>query len=87
MIGEEVGVIRFRAGFPAGPLHLYKVLNKLAYAWGGRRLLRADRIDFFLGDRIFDISRARKELGYAPKVTTREAVRRTAEWYRQQGHL
>jgi nucleoside-diphosphate-sugar epimerase len=87
MIGEEVGVPRFPASLPAGPLRLYKTLNKLAYAWGGHRLPRADRIDFFLGDRVFDISRGRKELGYAPKVSLREAVRRMAEWYREQGYL
>jgi len=87
MIGEEVGVTHFPANLPATPLYLYKILNKLAYNWGGYRVPRADRIDFFLGDRVFDISRARTELDYAPKVSMREAVRRTAEWFKAQGCL
>jgi nucleoside-diphosphate-sugar epimerase len=87
MIGEDVGGPQILNGLPVVPLHLYKVLNKLIYTWSGQRLPRADRIDFFLGDRIFDISRGRMELGYAPKVNTGEAVRRTAEWFRAQGHL
>lgn len=87
MIGEEVGITRFPASLPAGPFQVYKILNKLAYTWGGHRLPRADRLDLFLGDKIFDISRGRKELGYAPKVNIREAVRRTAEWFRAQGYL
>ncbi len=87
MIGEAVGVTRFPARLPAAPLRLYNVINKLAYSWGGRRLPRADRIDFFLGDRIFDISRARTELGYAPQVSVREAARWTTEWFRTRGDL
>ena len=43
------------------------------------------RVDFFTKSRAFDITRARKELGYAPKVTLREGIRRTLEWYRSAG--
>jgi nucleoside-diphosphate-sugar epimerase len=87
MIAEEVGVTRLAAGPPVGVLHLYKIVNKFVYAWTGRRLPRADRIDFFLGDRIFDISRGRSEPGYAPKVSMREAVARMAEWFRSRHYI
>jgi dihydroflavonol-4-reductase len=87
MIGEEVGVTSFPTSLRVGPFRLYRILNACVYAWRGYRLPRADRIDFFLGDRVFDISRGRQELGYAPKVHTREAVRRTAEWFREHGYL
>ncbi len=45
------------------------------------------RVDFFTKSRAFDISRARAELGYAPKVTLREGVRRSLEWYRLKGWI
>jgi nucleoside-diphosphate-sugar epimerase len=45
------------------------------------------RVDFFTKSRAFDISRARAELGYAPKVSLREGIRRTLEWYRKAGWL
>ena len=45
------------------------------------------RVDFFTKSRAFDISRARAELGYAPKVTLREGIKRTLAWYRQAGWL
>jgi dihydroflavonol-4-reductase len=45
------------------------------------------RVDFFTKSRAFDISRARAELGYDPKVTLREGIRRTLEWYRAAGWL
>jgi nucleoside-diphosphate-sugar epimerase len=45
------------------------------------------RVDFFTKSRAFDISRARAELGYAPKVGLTEGIRRTLGWYREQGWL
>lgn len=42
------------------------------------------RVDFFRKSRAFDISRARAELGFAPKVGLREGIGRTLEWYREQ---
>lgn len=45
------------------------------------------RMDFFRKDRAFEISKAREELGFAPRVGTEEGVRRTAAWYRDQGLL
>jgi dihydroflavonol-4-reductase len=45
------------------------------------------RVDFFTKSRAFDISRARAELGYAPKVGLHEGVARTLTWYRSKGWL
>jgi len=45
------------------------------------------RVDFFTKSRAFDIARARGELGYAPKVSLREGIRRTLDWYRRAGWI
>jgi dihydroflavonol-4-reductase len=45
------------------------------------------RVDFFTKSRAFDISRARIEIGYAPRVGLREGITRTLEWYRHHGWL
>ena len=45
------------------------------------------RMDFFRKDRAFDTARAREELGFTPRIGVAEGVRRTAEWYREQGLL
>lgn len=87
MIGEEVGVTCFTANFPAAPLHVYRALDRMAVALIGRKLPRADRLAMFLGDRTFDISRARQDLGYAPRISTKDSIRRMAEWFRAQGYL
>jgi len=45
------------------------------------------RLDFFTKDRAFDISKAKKELNYNPKVPLKEGLTRTAEWYKEKGWL
>jgi dihydroflavonol-4-reductase len=45
------------------------------------------RVDFFTKSRAFDITRARAEIGFAPRVGLREGVTRTLAWYREHGWL
>jgi dihydroflavonol-4-reductase len=45
------------------------------------------RMDFFYSDSEFDTSRARRVLGWEPRVDLREGIRRTLEDYRTSGQL
>jgi nucleoside-diphosphate-sugar epimerase len=45
------------------------------------------RLDFFTKDRAFDISKAKKELNYEPKVPLKEGLTRTAQGYKEIGWL
>lgn len=45
------------------------------------------RVDWFRQNRAFDISRAKRDLGYQPRVGLDEGLRRTAQWYRKEGYL
>jgi nucleoside-diphosphate-sugar epimerase len=45
------------------------------------------RVDWFRQNRAFRIDKAKSDLGYAPKVDLDEGLRRTAEWYFQEGLL
>ncbi|MEM7021880.1 MAG: NAD-dependent epimerase/dehydratase family protein [Pseudomonadota bacterium] len=45
------------------------------------------RVDFFTKSRAFDISKARRKLGYTPAHSIPEGVERTASWYAEQGLL
>jgi dihydroflavonol-4-reductase len=45
------------------------------------------RVKFFTSNRWFDISRARTELGFVPRMRLREGIRRTLESYRQLGWI
>lgn len=45
------------------------------------------RVDWYRQNRAFDISKAKREIGYQPKVGLDEGLRRTAEWYKSEGYL
>jgi len=45
------------------------------------------RVDFFRKNRAFDISKARKELGFEPKIDLETGIKITADWYKRQGWL
>jgi nucleoside-diphosphate-sugar epimerase len=44
-------------------------------------------VDFFTKSRAFDISRARAELGFDPRVDLRQGIQRTLLWYKQHGWI
>lgn len=45
------------------------------------------RVDWFRQNRAFDISKAKRDLDWRPRVDLPEGLRRTAEWYRSEGYL
>jgi nucleoside-diphosphate-sugar epimerase len=45
------------------------------------------RVDFFRKDRAFDISKAKKELGYEPMVDLKTGIILTVEWYTEKNLL
>lgn len=45
------------------------------------------RVDWYRQNRAFKIDKAKRELGYNPKVGIDEGLRRTGEWYKKEGYL
>ena len=45
------------------------------------------RVDWYRQNRAFNISKAKRELGYQPRVGIEEGLRLTAEWYKKEGYL
>jgi sterol-4alpha-carboxylate 3-dehydrogenase (decarboxylating) len=54
-----------------------------ALSWGKKRpeLLIRERMEFILYTRTYSIKKAREVLGYAPWMDTKEAVKRSVDWY------
>jgi nucleoside-diphosphate-sugar epimerase len=87
-IAEVLGVPAPRLRLPHAPVLAAALLcEKACKKVGVEPPLYPRRVEFFLKDRAFDIAKARRELGYNPKVELREGLERTAGWYRAMGLL
>ncbi len=87
-VGRAMGVeVRIRH-YPLLPLIVAgHVCEKLCRPFGIAPPIFPRRVDWFRQNRAFDIGRARRDLGYAPRIDLDEGLRRTAEWYRSNGYL
>jgi nucleoside-diphosphate-sugar epimerase len=84
-VGSEVRIVRFpwyRAAL-AGATAI-EVVSK---AFGVKPPVFRRRLSWFKTNRAFRIDRAKRELGYQPRVCLKEGLARTALWYRKAGYL
>ncbi|MBA3295636.1 MAG: hypothetical protein H0U19_01765, partial [Acidobacteria bacterium] len=85
---DEAGVSPPRMHLPVWPFWLAGgACEAICGPLGVEPPLYRRRVDFFTKSRAFDISRARVELGYAPRVGLREGIRQTLAWYRTAGWI
>lgn len=88
MIAEEAGVAPPWLHLPVWPFWAAgAACEAVCTPLGVEPPIYRRRVDFFTKSRAFDISRARAELGYDPKVGLRDGIRRTLAWYRQAGWI
>ena len=88
MIAEELKVRPPRVHLPVWPFWTAGLLcEAVCVPLGLQPPLYRRRVDFYTKSRAFDTSRARTELGFAPRVDLEEGIARTAAWYREQGLL
>ena len=94
-LNELVRLVAAQAGVPAPRLHLPvwpfwtagAVCEAICAPFRIEPPIFRRRVDFFTKSRAFDITRARVEIGFAPRVMLREGIRRTLDWYRAHGWL
>lgn len=88
LVAEVAGVRPPRLHLPVWPFWMAGALcEAVCVPFGIEPPLYRRRVDFYTKSRAFDISRARGELGYAPRVGLREGISRTLDWYRAHGWL
>ena len=83
-MGQE---FRFRR-FPVWPVVAAGyVVEAACKPFGIEPPLHPRRVDWFRQTRAFKIDKARRDLGYEPRIDLDEGLRRAAEWYRREGML
>jgi nucleoside-diphosphate-sugar epimerase len=87
-IANAVGAAPPRLHLPARPFQLAGSLcERISIPLGLTPPIYRRRVDFFTKSRAFSIEKARRLLGYAPRVELDEGIRLTADWYRREGYL
>jgi nucleoside-diphosphate-sugar epimerase len=88
LIADVGGVKPPRLHLPVWPFWAAGALcEAVCVPFGLEPPLHRRRVDFYTKSRAFDITRARREIGYAPRVGLRDGIARTLDWYRVQGWL
>lgn len=87
-VGRALGIDVKVPHYPVWPVVAAgHVCEKVCKPFGITPPLFPRRVDWYRQNRAFKIDKARRDLGYAPKVDIDEGLRRTAEWYRREGYL
>lgn len=87
-IALAVGTAPPRGHLPFWPLSAGAALcEALCRPLGIDPPLHRRRVAFFIKNRAFSITRAKRELGFAPQVPVEDGLARTAAWYFETGHL
>jgi nucleoside-diphosphate-sugar epimerase len=88
IVADRAGVRPPRFHWPAAPVYLAAALCE-----GLLRPLRVEpplhrrRLDFYLKNRAFRIDKAKRILGWQPRVDLEEGISRTLDWYRNAGWI
>lgn len=88
LVAEQAGVPVPTRHLPVWPVWTAgAVCEAICGPLGIEPPLHRRRVAFFTKSRAFDITRAKTEIGFAPRVGLREGIRRTLDWYRTEGWL
>lgn len=87
-IGKAMGIDVKIKYYPLTPLIIVgHICEKICKPFKIAPPIFPRRVDWFRQVRAFKIGKAKKELGYQPKIGIDEGLKRTAEWYKKEGYL
>lgn len=87
-VGNALGVPVKISHYPIWPVvAVGHIVEKACRPFGLTPPIFPRRVDWYRQNRAFDITRAKRELGYVPRIPLAEGLRRTGQWYREKGYL
>jgi nucleoside-diphosphate-sugar epimerase len=87
-VGRALGVDVRIPHYPVWPVVAAgHVVEKACRPFGITPPIFPRRVDWYRQNRAFRIDKAKRDLGYEPKVGIDEGLRRTADWYRREGYI
>lgn len=82
VIGKKIRIIPISKNLMIG---LASIQEKLFLAIKKKPIVTRRNIEATVNDRVYDISKAKNDLGFAPVVSMKEGIIKTVEWYIEQG--
>jgi nucleoside-diphosphate-sugar epimerase len=87
-VAAAIGVNVQIPHYPLAPLIVAgHVCEQLCKPFGVTPPIFPRRVDWYRQNRAFDITKAKRDLGYKPLIGLGEGLARTASWYRAEGYL
>lgn len=87
-IAQVLGVAPPRRHLPVMPVYLAGAICELVCRpFGVQPPLYRRRVDFFRKNRWFDITKAKRVLGFQPRVDLATGIAQTVAWYREHAYL
>jgi nucleoside-diphosphate-sugar epimerase len=88
IVARALGVPPPRIRIPLFPVQAAAVVTEMiCKPLGIQPPLYPRRVDFFRSDYVFDVSKAKRVLGYAPQNDVADGVNKTKAWYEERGLL
>jgi nucleoside-diphosphate-sugar epimerase len=86
LVADVLGKAHPKLKIPFAPVYAASVIcDKVCKTINVQPPIYPRRVEFFSKDRAFSIEKAKNLLDYKPAVSLEEGLKRTAQWYREQG--
>lgn len=87
-VGQAMGINVVIKHYPIIPLIIAgHVFEKICKPFKITPPIFPRRVDWYRQNRAFKIDKAKRELGYRPRIGIDEGLKKTAEWYKNEGYL
>lgn len=83
-LGKKILVIRVNGKIMLIAARLHE---KLFIKFNKRPIVTEKNIEATINDRVYDISKAKREIGYKPEVSMEKGIKTVVNWYKRQGLL